>query len=103
MNRIEYEAQSDWLRNNPHGARAALVRRDLRRYEREHGKPSTSERRTLIRGFVAFWPDRPDQPVTSVVIHQDHLCSQIAHLDDREIREATTDERERLPPCSFCG
>ena len=53
--------------------------------------------RTLSRGYVAYWPDRPGQPLGSNVIHGDPHCWQIDHVAERAVREASEAELERLP------
>jgi len=108
MNADEYRAQSEWLRLNPHGARAQIVRRELRAYEREQQARGVDvaalrEPKTLMRGFVAFWPDRPGQPLAGTVVHADRYCQHIGDMDDKYVREATADERERLARCGTCG
>src|SRR4051794_3414406 len=65
MDATEYQAKREWVRLNPHGMRAQAVRRELRAYERElQARSETVDEpmqtpRTLSRGYVAYWPDRP--------------------------------------------
>ena len=35
MSAAEYQAKGDWLRFNPHGPQAQMVRRELRAWDRE--------------------------------------------------------------------
>ena len=103
MDRAEYEAQRDWLRLNPHGMRAQVVRKQLRAYEREHGEALTkSPPRTGSRGYVVVFGDRPGQPRGGSVVHRDYACPRNWH-DDADIREATPAELDRLPSCKRCS
>src|SRR3954452_735661 len=83
MDPTEYQAKREWPRINPHGMRAQAVRREVRAYERElQARGETVDDpmqtpRTLSRGYVAYWPDRPDQPLGSNVVHADPHCWQI--------------------------
>lgn len=108
MTADEYLAKREWLRLNPHGARAEIVRREVRAYEREKKAlgidvAALREPRALARGFVAYWPNRPGQPLAGTVVHADRYCQHITGIPDEEVREATADERERLGRCGTCG
>ena len=112
MSPAEYEAQREWLRLNPRGAQAQIVRRRLRARERELERQGVtvetwleSSRTRLGAGawYVAFFHDRPGQPLASTVRHKDRSCQHIAHIDDRDVREATDAELERLGRCGTCG
>jgi hypothetical protein len=61
------------------------------------------ETRTLAHGYVAYWPDRADQPLASKVVHADRYCQHIADISDEYVREASGDERERLGRCGTCA
>jgi hypothetical protein len=39
MSPAEYQAKLDWLRSNPHGPQAQMVRRELRAWDRELESP----------------------------------------------------------------
>jgi hypothetical protein len=108
MTADEYRAKREWLRLNPHGARAHIVRGELRAYERAQKAQGTDvaalrESKTLTHGYVAYWPNRPAQPLASKVVHADRYCQHIADMDDEYVREATADERERLGRCGTCA
>src|SRR5690348_6802828 len=69
-----YEAQADWLRNHPHGVQAKMTRDKLRREERaleaegidvEAWLESEATRLGLSAGWLAFFHDRPGQPLAS--------------------------------------
>ena len=104
MNPQEYRAQQEWLRL--HGSdfpqRAAMIRRQLKRYEREHGPVGDAP--VVSSRWVAYFPDRPGQPLGSKSVHADPQC---LHLSDAAdvggIREATADEVARLRLCGTCG
>jgi hypothetical protein len=103
MDRIEYENQREWLRLNPTGFRARSVRSALIQYELEYGLTASSEapKVTSHRGYVVIFHDRPGQPRGGRVVHSDYACPRNWH-DDADIREATPDEKERLPRCKRC-
>ena len=111
MNPHEYQAKREWLRLNPHGAQAQMVRRELRAWDRELESQGEvveewlQSRVQLSRSpwYVAFFHDRPGQPLASTVCHRDRYCQHIGGIPDEDVREATEDEVERLGRCGTCG
>lgn len=108
MSREEYLSLRDHLALNPYDFRAAEWKKKLRAYEEEHGEPEpfTESARARLKHttwYVAYWQERPGQPLASKVIHADRHCHQIDHIPDRQVREATDEEIDRLPPCGTCG
>jgi hypothetical protein len=112
VNQAEYRAKREWLRLNPHGPRAQLVRRELRTWDRElqsrgvvveEWVESARTRLTLSPWYVAFFHDRPGQPLASKTRHKDRYCQHLYDLPDEDVREATEAEVDRLPPCATCG
>ncbi len=112
MNLEEYLAKRDWLRLNPAGMRARSVMRELRAWERELVEQGTTaetwlatDRARLSRTlwFVAYFHDRPNQPLASRVRHHDRYCTAIVDIPDGDVREATEDEIQKLPTCAWCG
>jgi hypothetical protein len=108
----EYEAKRDWLRSNPHGPQAHMVRRELRAWERELESQGVTvgtwleSKRTRLSfspWYVAIFHDRPGQPLASRTRHKDRYCQHIAHIGNEDVREATEAELERLPACATCG
>ena len=87
--------------------RTQTVRRNLKAYEREHGVPEpvreTARTRRLSAGYVAFWPDRADEPTGSKVIHHETDCPSLAHVPERSVREATAEELAAMAPCGICA
>src|SRR5262245_34527418 len=105
MSPAEYQAKRDWLRLNPHGARAQMVRRELRAWERdltERGETvdawgeSTRTRVGLSPWYVAIFHDRPGQPLASTVRHKDRYCQHLYNIGNEDVREATDSELEHL-------
>lgn len=109
MSPEEYRARREWLRSNPHGIRARTVERELRVWERElQSRGLTVEEWAkpglrLSQWFVAFWHDRPGQPLAGTVRHADRHCQHLALIGDEDIRTPTAAEYERLTPCGTCG
>jgi hypothetical protein len=112
MSPAEYQAKLDWLRSNPHGQQARMVKRQLRAWERElesRGETieewleSSRTRLSLSPWFVAIFHDRPGQPLASKVRHKDRYCQHIGTIGYEDVREATEAEVERLGPCATCG
>ena len=112
MTPAEYQGKRDWLRSNPTGMLARSVMRELREWERELVEQGTtveawlaSERVQLglTPWFVAYFHDRPGQPLGSRVRHHDRYCTFIVEIPDDDVREATEIEIKELPPCAWCG
>ena len=112
MSPDEYRAKRDWLRLNPHGPRAQVVRRELRAWDRELESQGetveawlepTRTRLTLSPWYVAFFHDRPGQPLASRSRHNDRYCQHLVNIGDEDVRETTAAELERLAPCGTCG
>lgn len=112
LNPEEYVAKRDWLRLNPTGMRARSVMRELRAWERELAEREitveawlATDRVRLAKTawFVAFFHDRPRQPLASRVRHHDRYCTAIVDIPDQDVREATEAEIEKLPACAWCG
>ena len=125
MSPEEYVAKRDWLRSQPYGAEAQMIRRELRAQEREleaegttleawlHAHRMAAPRSESGRArlglsphrYVAFWPDRAGQPLASVVCHTDRQFQCLRDMGDEYVREATDAEMERLPLCGGpdCG
>jgi len=104
----EYRAKRDWLRSNPHGVRARMVERELRAWDRQlegEGVPveAWSKPTASSRWYVAFFHDRPGQPLAGTVRHADRHCRHLHSVGNEDIREATESECERLNPCGTCG
>ena len=53
--------------------------------------------------WVAFFHDRPGQPLASIVVHVDRWCPSIRDMPTADIREATEEECARLPVCERVG
>jgi hypothetical protein len=112
MRPAEYQARRDWLRSNPHGPQAQMVRRELRAWDRELERQgvtveawleSSRTRLGLSPWYVAFFHDRPGQPLASKSRQRDRYCQHISHIGNEDVREATEAELERLAPCATCG
>ena len=112
MSPAEYQAKREWLRSNPHGAQAQMVRRELRAWDRElesQGETveawleSSRARLSQSPWYVAFFHDRPGQPLASKSRHRDRYCQHISNIGNEDVREAIEAELERLPPCATCG
>ena len=98
MNPAEYQAKRDWLRSNPHGPQAQMVKRELRAWDRELESvgvgveawpESTLTRLSLSPWYVAVFHDRPGQPLASKCRHRDRFCQHIANIENEDVREAT--------------
>ena len=127
MSPEEYVAKRDWLRlqQGQGGMRAQTVKRELLAQEREleaqgttveawlhahhMATPRSESGRTRLglspRGYVAYWPARPGQPLASIVYHTDRHCQYLHNMGDEYVREATPEEMGRLPLCGGrdCG
>jgi hypothetical protein len=108
MNPEEYRAKRDWLRTNPHGVRARMVERELRAWDRELESrgltvEAWSRPTALSPWYVAFFHDRPGQPLASTRRHADRDCQHLRNIGDEDIREINEAEFERLEPCATCG
>ena len=112
MSPAEYQAKRDWLRSNPHGAQAQMVKRELRAWGRELESQgvtveawleSSRTRLSLSPSYVAFFHDRPGQPLASKVRHRDRYCQHISGIGAEDVREATEEEVKRLGRCATCG
>jgi hypothetical protein len=112
MSGAEYQAKRDWLRSNPHGPQAQMVRRGLRECDRELESQgvtveawleSSETRLSLSPWYVAIFHDRPGQPLASKVRHRDRYCQHISSIGNEDAREATEAEVERLGPCATCA
>ena len=83
---------------------AALARRRLGYGRGARMTFETDEVRLgLSPWYVAFFHDRPGQPLASKVRHRDRDCQHLRHVGDQDMREATEAEMERLEPCGTCG
>jgi hypothetical protein len=108
MSEAEYHAKRDWVRLNPHGMRSRTVQAELRAWETELARRGMDAEQwstpsTAGRWFVATFHDRPGHPLAGQVRHCDRSCQHLARLDDRDVRDATTAELERLPACATCS
>lgn len=112
MKPADYTAKRDWLRSHPQGMEAQIVKRELRAYERELEEQGISleawletdeVRLGLSPWYVAYFHDRPGQPLASKVRHRDRECQHIRDIGDEDVREATESEIKRLAPCGTCG
>jgi hypothetical protein len=112
MSPAEYQAKRDWLRSNPHGPQAQMVKRELRAWDRELESQgvsveawleSTLTRLSLSPWYVAIFHDRPGQPLASKVRHRDRYCQHISSIGSEDVREATEAEVEPLGPCATCA
>ena len=112
MSPAEYQAKRDWLRSNPYGPQAQMVKRELRAWERELESQgvtveawleSRQTRLSLSPWYVAFFHDRPGQPLAGTVRHKDRSCQHLANIGNEDVREATEAELQRLPRCGTCG
>jgi hypothetical protein len=112
MDPAEYRAKREWLRSNPYGTQAGMIKQQLRGWEREleaQGTPveawleSHQTRMGLSPWYVAFFHDRPGQPLASKVRHRDRDCQHLSQVSDVDLREATEEEIKRLAPCGTCG
>ena len=104
MSPAEYQAKRDWLRSNPYGAQAQMVKRELRAWDRElesQGEiveawlESARTRLSLSPWYVAIFHSRPGQPLASTVRHKDRYCQHIANIGNEDVREATESDVNR--------
>jgi hypothetical protein len=120
MSPIEYVAKSNWLRNQTVVTQEVRnVRSQLRATTREvefelgltieqwvkQAAPEGGRGFPTHRGFVAFFHDRPGQPLgagKNTRIHADRDCFAIAQIPDEDIREASENEVTYLLPCGHC-
>ena len=112
MKPADYIAKRDWLRSHPQGMQAQIVKRELRAYESELEEQGISleawletdeVRLGLSPWYLAYFHDRPGQPLASKVRHRDRECQHIRDIGDEDVREATESEIKRLEPCGTCG
>ncbi len=89
-----------------------MISRELRAWEGEleaQGTPieawleSHQTKLGLSPWYVAFFHDRPGQPLASKVRHRDRECQHLGQIGDEDVREATEEEMKRLGPCGTCG
>jgi hypothetical protein len=64
---------------------------------------SSRTRIGLSPWYVAFFHDRPGQPLASKCRHKDRYCQHISNIGNEDVREANKAELERLAPCGTCG
>ena len=101
MSPEEYRGKRDWLRSNPHGLRARMVERELRAWDRELERQGlTVEAWSKVTPsspwYVAFFHDRPGQPLASACRHADRDCQHLRNIGNEDIRQTTDAEFERL-------
>jgi len=119
MSPVEYIAKANWLRTQTTVTeQVRTVRAELKATEREirFELDMTLEEwlataSDLINpdglpthlGFVAFWYNRPGQPLASRCVHADRHCQYLDGMGDEYIREATPAELQKYGRCLVCG